>query len=83
VPICGDGLKVGADTCDAGSNPGCLSNCSGEETGYQCNEATPDVCNPICGDGRVISPETCDDGPANHLSPFSVTGCLSNCLGID
>jgi len=59
-------LKVGNETCDAGLLPGCLSDCTGIQIGYNCDGATPDVCMPICGDGRIISPETCDDGPLDH-----------------
>jgi len=50
-PKCGDGIKVGNETCDAGSGPGCLTDCSGVKIGYTCNGASPDVCSPICGDG--------------------------------
>jgi len=29
TPICGDGLIVGTEKCDAGALPGCLRDCSG------------------------------------------------------
>ena len=28
-PICGDGLVIGIEKCDAGTKPGCLPNCTG------------------------------------------------------
>jgi len=38
----------------------------------------------ICGDGKGLAPpETCDDGPADHLSPFKVEGCLPDCSTFD
>ena len=72
------------ESCDDNnSNPGdgCSSTCT-IETGYSCS-GNPSVCTPICGDGRIISPETCDDGPASHVAPYGVTGCLSTCVGVD
>lgn len=70
---------MGLETCDAGNSPGCLSDCSGVDIGYECDGATPDLCSPICGDGRVISPEICDDGPETHSPPFEIGGCLPDC----
>lgn len=83
MPNCGDGFKVGNELCDAGLNLGCKADCTGIETGYSCDGATPDVCHLICGDGRVIPPEICDDGPQSHLAPFSVVSCLPDCSNSD
>ena len=75
VPICADGLRVGAEVCDDGADDGsgCDSSCSGELEGYSCSydNGTPDAsCSPICGDGKLVTEENCDDG---------FTGEDSNC----
>jgi cysteine-rich repeat protein len=36
TPICGDGIIIGGETCDAGANPGCMSDCSNNEYGWTC-----------------------------------------------
>ena len=54
---CGDGRKVGVETCDdgvAGDGQGCLSDCSGVESGWECSDhdadpTTADQCNLVCG----------------------------------
>ena len=52
VPVCGDGVLVGDESCDDGNTEagdGCRADCAGVE---------------ICGDGLVdeVVDETCDDG---------------------
>jgi len=42
-PICGDGFKVGFETCDAGLKPGCLADCSTFTPGWNCSGGTPDT----------------------------------------
>jgi len=67
---------MGTEVCDAGSLPGCLSDCSNSSIGYKCikgNSTSPSVCAPVCGDGLLISPESCDDG--------GIGGCNSTCTG--
>jgi len=83
-PICGDGFKVGNETCDAGSKPGCLDDCTSNAIGWKCSGGVPDICNEICGDGLLVGEETCDSGPINECS----TDCKSilfdfNCTGGD
>ena len=44
---CGDGKLLFGETCDAGLEKGCLSNCMGEMDGYDCvsgNETSPSIC---------------------------------------
>ena len=55
--ICGDGVKTGAEQCDAGA----------------ANADAPDACRsdcrlPMCGDGIVDSGEQCDVGPAGDAT---------------
>lgn len=68
-PLCGDNLKVGNESCDNGSNPGCLPDCSAPSPGYECPN---NVCSPICGDGKLFGNEKCDSGPKE--------GCNSDCF---
>lgn len=45
--ICGDGLVVGNETCDAGTLPGCNSQCTGALSAYNCtggNATSATVC---------------------------------------
>jgi len=49
MPICGDGLRVAGEKCDAGSNYGCESDCS-----------KPLPCD-VCSGGTPIGPDTCTD----------------------
>ena len=65
--ICGDGLIVGSEVCDDGSQngEGCNSSCSGPESGWSCsygNFPFDAVCSEICGDGLKVGSEICDDG---------------------
>lgn len=63
IAVCGDGLIVGAETCDDGNlidGDGCSSFCQ-FEGGYVCT-GTPSSCNSSCGDGVVAQAEQCDDG---------------------
>jgi len=80
-PICGDGLRVGFETCDDGlvDTRGCNSTCTGVVSGFSCSLASvpgTTVCTVVCGDMIIISPdETCDDSnTANN------DGCSSSCL---
>jgi fibro-slime domain-containing protein len=76
VSSCGDGITLGAETCDDGntiSGDGCSASCR-LELGHQCS-GSPSQCSPtVCGDGKVEGAETCDDGNA---MPFD--GCSSDC----
>lgn len=58
-PICGDGVKVGNESCDDGavlSGDGCSSECE-VEVGVVC--PLFNHCYPICGDGLRIRNESC------------------------
>ncbi|MCC6622323.1 MAG: DUF4215 domain-containing protein [Deltaproteobacteria bacterium] len=66
TPGCGDGLILGAETCDDGNDDpgdGCSASCQ-TESGWNCAEPNA-LCLPICGDGLVRAndryTETCDD----------------------
>lgn len=78
LPICGNGIISGSETCDDGNtkdNDGCSSNCVIEPS-YECTGA-PSVCTFLfCGDNKISASigETCDDGDAN-----SGDGCSSTC----
>lgn len=78
---------MGSEACDDWTDDGvgCATGCAGSADGISCTYSYGGIssCYPICGDGRVISPEVCDDGPADHIAPFSVTGCMSDCLSSD
>jgi fibro-slime domain-containing protein len=82
-PICGDGMVVGDEVCDDGTNDGsyggCLPGCMGR--------------GPYCGDGIVQDPpEQCDDGsnlvtyggttkqcgPGCKWAPYCGDGIISN-----
>lgn len=69
------------ETCDDGDKNdgvGCLSDCSGNMTGWYCiggNQITPSTCSVKCGDLVIISPnENCDDG-----NVLASDGCSSVC----
>jgi cysteine-rich repeat protein len=80
-PICGDGVRVGSETCDDGNSAnadGCSSICRVED-GYVCSDpASPsnaaDVCKTVCGDGIAVGAETCDDG-----NSVANDGCSATC----
>lgn len=62
-PVCGDGIKLGAEQCDDGntiSHDGCSATCM--------------VDAPICGDGVKAGTEVCDDGNATRND-----GCTADC----
>jgi len=69
--------------CDDGNkndNQGCLYDCSGFITGWNCSAGSlfsSDFCLPICGDGIEVLTESCDDGINDNK------GCLQDCLGIN
>lgn len=63
VPICGDGLVVGAEECD----PGVVG-------GPPCSAACTLIPDPVCGNSTLESLETCDDG---NTSPGD--GCSASC----
>lgn len=45
--ICGDGLVVGNEVCNAGAEIGCFSDCSKDLDGYICtggSETSPSIC---------------------------------------
>lgn len=66
IPNCGDGILVGNETCDDGSNDlfGANSDCTGPRPGFYCDpnlSGTPaNTTYTICGDGLVAGFETCD-----------------------
>lgn len=63
-PVCGDGAKTGAETCDDGNvypGDGCSSSCS-VEPGFACDP----TCHTVCGDGIVAGSEGCDDGNVSN-----------------
>ena len=63
TPKWGDGLKVGSEGWDAGTQPGWKSDWSDFEQGYDCTfDGTKDVWTPTWGDGIRIDPEQWDDG---------------------
>lgn len=74
--VCGDGIRVGAETCDDGNTTagdGCSATCT-VEPNYTCTTATPNVCTPNCGNGTINAGEACDDGNAT-----SGDGCSATC----
>lgn len=74
-PLCGDGMTVGAETCDDGnqvSGDGCRLDCT-VESGWACTGA-PSTCVRTCGNGILDSPETCDDG-----NQADGDGCSDGC----
>ena len=74
-PTCGDGMQVGAETCDDGnttSGDGCSALCR-TEGGFMCT-GTPSVCDAVCGDGTLAGAEACDDG-----GTMDNDGCSAMC----
>jgi len=82
-PICGDGMVVGGEVCDDGTNNGMYGGC---EPGCMARA-------PYCGDGMVQNPpEQCDDGsnavtyggaskvcgPGCKFAPYCGDGIVSN-----
>lgn len=80
TPTCGDGLKVGIENCDDGTNDGvgCKLGCqTGNVTGWNCtggSNVTATICGGICGDGLRVADENCDDGTNTNLK-----GCNNGC----
>lgn len=66
-------MIVGNEQCDDG-NIGCLNDCSGPKSGWDCSSLT--VCSTICGDGLWRGSEVCDDGVLDN------EGCADDCLSI-
>ena len=66
--ICGDGLVLGTENCDDGSDDlnGCYTGChSGSWPTWVCTGGSPTsatICVPLCGDDVCVGIETCDDG---------------------
>ena len=53
------------EVCDAGTDLGCLSDCTGDAPGYICSggdETQPDTCDEVCGDDLITPSEACEDG---------------------
>ena len=75
--ICGDGIRVGPETCDDGdllSDDGCSSICQ-VECGFSCTFSDGlDKCIAECGDGIRARVEECDDENAD-----SGDGCSQDC----
>ena len=82
-PVCGDGMVVGSEVCDDGTNDGSYGGC---EPGCMAR-------GPYCGDGIVQNPpEECDDGsnlatyggttkqcgPGCKWAPYCGDGIVSN-----
>lgn len=78
--VCGDGLKVGTENCDDGTNDGvgCNLGCkTGAVTGWTCtggSNITATTCGGICGDGLRVADENCDDG-----TNLNTKGCNVGC----
>ena len=75
---CGDGLRAGAEQCDAnGESLGCVAcrvvlgwNCTGGSA------SSKDTCTSVCGDGvTATGAEACDDGNTK-----SGDGCSTTCV---
>ncbi|HMA96830.1 MAG TPA: DUF4215 domain-containing protein [Polyangiaceae bacterium] len=82
---CGDGLRIGAETCDDGQTPpaggdGCSSTCTIESPGpterdaWVCDEPGEPCRRSVCGDGKPEGTEQCDDGNND-----SGDGCTPAC----
>jgi cysteine-rich repeat protein len=80
TPICGDGKRIGNETCDdslttfTSFGDGCV-NCV-EQINWACSggsSTSSDTCVPECGNVRSGT-ENCDDG-----NTISGDGCSSNC----
>jgi len=82
-PKCGDGYSVtGEVDCDDGDltdNKGCLSDCSGPISGWNCTGKVGDrtKCEEICDDGLIVGDEVCDDN-----NTLTIRGC-NKCKTID
>ncbi len=75
--ICGDGMILGAETCDDANTvggDGCDVTCT-VEPAWTCT-GMPSVCQQLlsCGDGVIDALETCDDG-----NTFVGDGCDASC----
>jgi cysteine-rich repeat protein len=83
VPVCGDGLRRGVESCDDGnvaSGDGCSAICVVED-GWNCGTAS---CQPVCGDGQRHGGEVCDDGNVaggDGCSPTCAVEDGWNCAG--
>lgn len=76
MPLCGDELVQGHETCDDGNGAGgdgCSSQCT-VECGFSCSGVGAGSCSTSCGDGIVAGDETCDD--ANTADE---DGCSASC----
>lgn len=88
VPNCGDGILVGNETCDDGSNDGFGSNsdCTDVLPGFYCDPSSSgpnaNITYTICGDGLVAGYETCDIDILTDPSNINST-CLNqtSCIG--
>ena len=50
MTICGDGLVIFPEICDAGSLPGCLPDCSGSQVNFDCTvNVSPSICTCVTG----------------------------------
>jgi cysteine-rich repeat protein len=79
--ICGDGLMLGIEKCDDGTQNGlgCNEDCSGPATGFTCQcSIAPCSCLHVCGDGIRVEGEQCDDGNTK-----SNDGCSNDCLVVE
>ena len=54
---CGDGILEGSENCDAGTSPGCLSDCSGAAANFNCTVASPSIC--VCDQGFKLQGSIC------------------------
>jgi MYXO-CTERM domain-containing protein len=89
IPGCGDGVVGGGETCDDGDEidgQGCLADCSGVASGWDCVTTTTSVCTDIdeCLDGidTCMANSTCDNTPGSYDCPCDTgyqgdgrTGC--------
>jgi len=91
-PNCGDGILVGNETCDDGSNDGFGSNsdCTDVLPGFYCDPSSSgpnaNITYTICGDGLVAGFETCDidilTDPDNiNKTCLNQTSCIGPSIG--
>ena len=74
--VCGDGVRVAGEDCDAGGGPGCDNATCVALVGFDCSTPVYNLstCVSVCGDGLVVGNETCDDGNGANDD-----GCSSSC----
>lgn len=76
VPGCGDAVVGGGENCDDGDETdgqGCLDDCSGVASGWECVTTTTSVCTDIdeclAGTDTCMANSTCDNTPGSYQCP--------------